>query len=123
MDEWVPNEKLCRIICTHISEDTEPAGKKEIPDFSTRWLHNIKYHNIRIERERKEGFDIITKTNRGNKQIIIVIKDERIVLLWAHLHTSMLETLIDDSNSKKAMEILNIDPDDCYDWKEVKEIV
>jgi len=110
-------------MCTHINEETEPCNESEIPDFSTRWLHNIKYQNIKISKERKEDFDIITKNSYGDRQIIIVMKDEKIVLLWTHLQVAHLETLSDDLNSKRAMKILNIDPNECYSWQEVKEIV
>jgi hypothetical protein len=108
-------------MCTHIFEETEPNDKSDIPNFRERWLANLEGNNIKVQREKIQGFHVIKKISRGKEEITIVMKEDLIVLLQMHTLSS-LETLIDNKDSIKACEILGIDPEEFRSWQEVEEI-
>jgi hypothetical protein len=123
--DWKPSEHLCEIFCTHIDEETDPYDSENEPDFGKRWLANISVSSdIHIERKIVEDFAIITKTKCAQKEVIVVMKGETIVLLYYFPLSvpTRLETLIDNEDSLRAAKMLQIEPDEVYNWQEVEKI-
>lgn len=124
--EWTPDEKICRILCSHMCEEEEPNDEDDIPDFKTRWLANIKAQGTVLERRELEGFEIVTKKIKVDDEPlqndrVLVLKENQIVLLYmaAVSAPARLETLKNNSHSLRAAELLNIEPEETSDWQEL----
>lgn len=121
--EWQPDERLCRIMCTHLFEETEPHGRDEIPNFGQRWLSNLEHNDIKIERVKTGDLHVITKTKCGEREITIVMKEDQIVLLQMMGHRSRLEVLENNPDSDMAIKLLNLDVEDFHTFLQVNKIV
>jgi hypothetical protein len=127
--EWIPDEKICQILCSHLCEEEEPNDEDDIRDFKTRWLANIRAQGTVLERKELEGFEIVTKKIKVDdeplqNELVLVLKENQIVLLYmaAVSAPARLETLKNNIDSLRAAELLKIEPEEMPDWQELDVI-
>lgn len=126
MDEsWEPDEKLCKLLCTELVEETEPHDVNDIPDFGKRWNANKRHHCILVTREKLGDFSLIEKFKNGKREMQIVLDrhhgtKEFSILLFRL--PSYLETIKDSYDSLRVAESLDIEVTEMQTWLKVEKI-
>lgn len=120
------NERLCWILCTHISEEDEPHDEDDIPDFKTRWLANLRHHDITVEFSTIEKFTIIKKFQEGGTKLEMILVLDGAVIILLHMtnysRPTYLETVKGHPGVVEILQQLQLEPEEMYDWREVEVI-
>jgi hypothetical protein len=122
---WEPDEKLCKLLCTHLVEETEPNDVNDISDFAKRWNANKRHHCILVTREKLGDFFLIEKFKNGKREMQIVLDTQHgtkeVPILFFRL-PSYLKTIKDSYDSLRVAESLNIEVIEIQTWLKVEKI-